>query len=82
VVIVMLIVTLVALLAIFAIAVTLMMPNINIWLSQRRDARMAAMEAQMQAMLAAQRLSVLAWQTRQEMHQALMEERRSAKPES
>lgn len=77
----MLIVT-VALLAIFAIAVTLMIPNINIWLSQRRDARMAAMEAQMQAMLAAQRLSVLAWRTRQEMHQTLMEERRSERPGS
>jgi hypothetical protein len=77
----MLIVIVVALLGVFAIVVTLMMPNINIWLSQRRDARMAAMEAQMQAMLAAQRLSVLAWQTRQQMHQTLMEERRSAKPD-
>lgn len=78
----MLIITVVALSTIIAIVVTLMMPNINIWLSGRRDARVAAMEAKMEAMLAAQRLSLLAWQTRQKMHQALMEERRSEKPGS
>jgi hypothetical protein len=47
------------------------------WIEQRREDRQAALQAEMQAMLVAQRLSFLAWQTRIAMHQAVTEKRNS-----
>lgn len=42
------------------------------WLEETRESRVEALKAEMEALQAAQRLSALAWETRQEMYQPMM----------
>ncbi|MHB9149807.1 MAG: hypothetical protein ACYC33_06980 [Thermoleophilia bacterium] len=46
------------------------------WIEQRQADRQAALQTQMQAFQMTQRLSALAWQTRQAMHQVMVEQGR------
>ncbi|MCL4554358.1 MAG: hypothetical protein M1565_04385 [Actinobacteria bacterium] len=46
------------------------------WLEQRQEERQAALQSQMQAMMATLRLSSFAWETRQDMYQEALEKRR------